>query len=203
MRHMRSLLLALLCATGVNAQMRVGIIGTDTSHVIAFTKLLNDPLSPDHVPGATIVAAYKGGSPDVESSASRVNGFAEELRNKWKVKFYPDIPTLCKNVDAVLLESVDGRVHLEQVKPVIAAHKPVFIDKPVASTLADAREIARLAKEAGTAWFSASSLRYGDIATQMKFPDTRGVVAWGPGPLEPHHQLDLSWYAIHPIEMMY
>lgn len=200
---MRSLLLALLCATGVNAQMRVGIIGTDTSHVIAFTKLLNDPLSPDHVPGATIVAAYKGGSPDVESSASRVNGFAEELRTKWKIRFYPDIPTLCKNVDAVLLESVDGRVHLEQVKPVIAAHKPVFIDKPVASTLADAREIARLAKEAGTAWFSASSLRYGDIATQMKFPDTRGVVAWGPGPLEPHHQLDLSWYAIHPIEMMY
>src|ERR1043165_7254478 len=171
MRHMRSLLLALLCATGVNAQMRVVIIGTDTSHVIAFTKLLNDPLSPDHVPGATIVAAYKGGSPDVESSASRVNGFAEELRTKWKIKFYPDIATLCKNVDAVLLESVDGRIHLEQVKPVFAAHKPVFIAKPFASTLADVREIAHLGNESSTPWFSASSLRYGDIATQMKFPD--------------------------------
>jgi len=109
----------------------------------------------------------------------------------------------CKNVDAILLESVDGRVHLEQVKPVFAAHKPVFVDKPLAATLADAQEIAKLGKQAGVPWFSASSLRYGDIATQMKFPDTSGAITWGPGPLEPTHQLDLSWYAIHPIEMLY
>jgi hypothetical protein len=207
MRLMRSVFSALLCvALGCvagRAELRLGIIGTDTSHVVAFAKVLNDPLSPDHVPGAVIVAAYKGGSPDIESSASRVNQFAEELRTKWKVKFYPDIPTLCKNVDAVLLESVDGRVHLEQVKAVFAAKKPVFIDKPLAATLADAREIARLGKQAGTPWFSSSSLRYGDIATQMKFPDIQGALTWGPGPLEAHHQLDLSWYAIHPIEMLY
>ncbi len=203
MRHMRSVFILLLCAAAVSAQIRLGIIGTDTSHVIAFTKLLNDPLSPDHVPGAAIVAAYKGGSPDIESSSSRVNGYAEELRTTWKVKFYPDIPTLCKNVDAILLESNDGRVHLEQVKPVFAAHKPVFVDKPLASTLADAREIARLGKETNTPWFSVSSLRYGDIATQMKFPDIQGVITWGPGPLEAHQQLDLSWYAIHPIELLY
>src|SRR6202161_3399254 len=130
MRHMRSVFIALLCtllcAGATQAQIRLGIIGTDTSHVIAFTKLLNDPLSPDHIPGAIIVAAYKGGSPEIESSASRVNGYAEELRTKWNVKFYSDIPTLCKNVDAILLESVDGRAHLEQVRPVLAAHKPVF-----------------------------------------------------------------------------
>ena len=101
---MRSVFIALLCATAMHAEIRVGIVGTDTSHVVAFTKLLNDPLSPDHVSGAVVVAAFKGGSPDVESSASRVNNFAEELRTKWKVKFYPDIATMCKNVDAVLLE---------------------------------------------------------------------------------------------------
>ena len=26
---------------------------------------------------------------------------------------------------------------------------------------------------------------------------------WGPGPLEEHHYLDLSWYAIHPVELLY
>lgn len=203
MRLMRAVFTLLFCAAALHAEIRLGIIGTDTSHVVQFAKILNDPLSPDHVPGAVIVAAYKGGSPDVESSATRVNNFAEELRTKWKVKFYPDIATLCKNVDAILLESVDGRVHLEQVKPVLAAHKPVFIDKPLASTLADAREIARLAKQSGTPWFSASSLRYGDIGTQMKAPNIQGAITWGPGPLEAHHQLDLSWYAIHPIELLY
>lgn len=181
----------------------MGIIGTDTSHVVAFTKILNDPASPDHLPGARVVAAYKGGSKDVESSYTRVDKYAEELRTKWKIELTPDIPSLCRKVDAVLLESVDGRVHLEQAKPVIAARKPLFIDKPLASTLEDAREIARLAKEAGVPWFSSSSLRYGEIANTMKFADATGVTTWGPGPYEEHHHLDLSWYAIHPIELLY
>jgi len=185
------------------ADIRLGIVGTDTSHVTEFTKVLNDPGSPDYVPGARVVAAYKGGSKDVENSATRIDKFTAELRDKWKVEFYSDINTLCKHVDAVLLESVDGRVHLEQVKPILAAHKPVFIDKPLAATLADAREIARLAKEANVPWFSASSLRFGELGTSMKFNDALGVTTWGPGPTEPHHQLEYSWYAIHPIELLY
>jgi predicted dehydrogenase len=201
---MKTFAMALLAiATATAADLRLGLVGTDTSHVTAFIKILNDPSSPDYLPGARIVAAYKGGSKDIEESASRVDKFADELRTKWKVDFYSDIGTLCKHVDAVLLTSVDGRVHLEQVKPVFAAHKPVFIDKPLAATLADAREIARLAKAAGVPWFSASSLRYGELGTTMKFSDALGVTTWGPGPLEPHHQLELSWYAIHPIELLY
>ena len=115
----------------------------------------------------------------------------------------PDIPTLCRRVDAILLESNDGRKHLPQAKLVIAAHKPMFIDKPLASTLEDAREIARLAREAGVPFFSSSSARFDGIATAMKFPDATGAMVWGPGPLEPHHYMDLSWYAIHPIELLY
>jgi hypothetical protein len=199
----QSLILLLAAACAANAELRLGIIGTDTSHVSVFTKSFNDEMSPDHVPGARVVAAYKGGSKDVESSYTRVDKYAEELRTKWKIEIVRDIPTLCKKVDAVLIESVDGRAHLEQAKAVIAAGKPMFIDKPLASTLEDAREIARLAKEAGVPWFSASSLRFNEIANTMKFADATSVITWGPGPLEEHHKLDLSWYAIHPIEMLY
>lgn len=199
----RVLLMAPIVAGCLSAEIRVGIIGTDTSHVPAFTKLLNDKSSPDHIPGARVVAAYKGGSPDLESSYTRVDKFAEEIRTKYGVEIVPDIPTLLKKVDAVLLESVDGRVHLEQAKPVIAARKPLFIDKPLAATLEDAREIARLAKEAGVPWFSSSSLRYGEIATKMKYDDATGAITWGPGPIDKTHHLDLAWYAIHPIELLY
>ena len=194
------LLFGAVCAP---AQIRLGIIGTDTSHVTAFTKILNDPTSPDYVPGARIVAAYKGGSPDVESSATRVDKFANELRTKWNVEFYSDITAMCRKVDGILLESVDGRAHLAQARQVIAAGKPLFIDKPLTSTLEDAREIARLAKQGGVPWFSASSLRFSDIATSVKFPDIQGALVWGPGPIEQHHQLDLSWYAIHAVELLY
>ncbi len=195
--------LVLCCGPLLAQELKLGLVGTDTSHAVAFTKILNDPNSPDYLPGARVVAAYKGGSKDLKESASRVEGFAAELRTKWGVQFYSDVAQLAKRVDAVMLLSVDGRVHLEQARTVIAARKPLFIDKPLASTLADAREIARLAKEAGVPWFSASSLRYGELATSMKFEDARGVSTWGPGPLEEHHQLDLAWYAIHPIELLY
>lgn len=184
-------------------ELRIGIIGTDTSHVPAFVKILNDPKSPDYIPNARVVAAYKGGSPDIESSRTRVEKFAADISSNYGVEMVPDIPSLLTKVDAVMIESVDGRQHLEQARAVIKARKPFFIDKPLTSTLADAREIARLAAEAKVPWFTSSSLRYADFIVNLKSPQNTGVMVWGPGPLEEHHQLDLSWYGIHAVEMLY
>src|SRR5437667_738600 len=127
---MKLIQVVLLCSAAASAaDIRLGIIGTDTSHVVVFTEMFNNPASHGHVAGARVVAAFKGGSPDIDSSWSRVDKYAEELRTKWKIELEPDIPTLCQKVDAILLESNDGRKHLPQAKLVIAAHKPMFIDK--------------------------------------------------------------------------
>ncbi len=185
------------------ADIRVGIIGTDTSHVPAFTKLLNgDPSDAGHIAGARVVAAFKGGSPDLPESANRVEGFANDIHTKYGVEIVPDIATLLSRVDAVLIESVDGRPHLAQARPVIAAHKPFFIDKPLAASLEDAREIARLAKAANVPFFSSSSTRFNSIVA-VKPDGITGVATWGPGPFEEHHKMELAWYAIHPIEMLF
>jgi len=196
------ILLVVFALVAMPADIRLGIVGTDTSHAIALTGIFNDPSGPNHVPGARVVAAYKGGSPDFPVSSQRVDKFAAELQSKG-IEFVADIPTLCKKVDAILLESVDGRVHLKQAKEVIAARKPMFIDKPLAATLEDAREIARLAAEAGVPWFSSSGSRFGGMTAAMKFADTTGVVTWGPSPLEELFPLDLAWYGIHSIETLY
>lgn len=189
-----------------NAPIKVGIIGLDTSHVIAFTKALNDPSDPQHVPGLRVVAAYKGGSPDVKESWSRVDKYTAELHDKWGVEIVKDIPTLCLKVDAVLLESVDGRPHLEQVKPVFAAHKRVFIDKPLAGSYRDGKEIAELGKAAGVPWFTASSLRFWDQTTRLKNPSGIGEVftydVLGPTIREPHEP-SLFNYGVHAVEMLY
>jgi len=196
--------LLLLCAiAAAAADLRIGIIGTDTSHVTAFSKVLNDPTAPDHIPGAKIVAAYKGGSADIESSANRIEGFAKDLAEKYKVEIVPTIGALCGKVDAILLESVDGRKHLEQAKEAFKCGKPMFIDKPLASTYADAVAIAKAAKAANVKWFSSSSLRWADQLAAVKSPANKSVTVWGPGPSEKTHYLDLSWYAIHPMEMLY
>jgi hypothetical protein len=198
--------ICLVCALGARAaDLRIGLIGLDTSHVIAFTSLINDEKGKDHVTGGKVVAAFKGGSPDIESSASRVEGYTQQLQEKFGVKIVPTIEELCSQVDAVLLESVDGRPHLEQVKPVIQARKPVFIDKPVAGSLRDAVEIFRLAKEAHVPVFSSSSYRYYDSLVDLKKTDVgeiHSVISYGPCSLEPHHP-DLFWYGVHPTEALY
>jgi predicted dehydrogenase len=192
--------------TAQTQEIKVGMIGLDTSHVTAFTKLLNDKSDPNHVPGARVVAAFKGGSPDVESSRARIDKFTAELKDKWGVEITGSIEELCKKVDVVLLESVDGRPHLNQVRPVFAAKKRVFIDKPFAAGYADAREIARLSRESGTPFFSSSSLRFANDLQAMKRDEKLGSLlgafTYGPAPTEPHHP-DLFWYGIHAVEMLY
>lgn len=185
--------------------LRIGIIGLDTSHVIAFTKTFNDTAAPDHVPGGRVVAAFKGGSPDIESSASRVEGFTKDLVEKYGVKLYATIEELAANVDAILLESVDGRPHLDQFRRTLAAKKPVFIDKPLAGSLQDGVEIYRLARENKISVFSSSSLRYSPepFAPKLaKVGDITSAYSIGPAELEPHHP-DFFWYGIHSVEALY
>jgi len=192
-------------ATLAAADLRLGMIGLDTSHVIAFTRLLNDTNHKDHVSGGKVVAAFKGGSPDIESSWSRVDGYTKELQEQFGVMIVPTIEALCAQVDAVLLESVDGRPHLEQARPVLLAGKRLFIDKPVAGSLRDAIEIYRLAKERQVPVFSASSYRYYPSLVDLKkvnVGELHSVISYGPAHLEPHHP-DLFWYGVHPTEALF
>jgi len=198
-------LLALLAGAAFAADLRIGLIGLDTSHVVVFTKTYNDPKAPDHVPGGKIVAAFKGGSADIETSASRVEGYTKELTEKYGVKIYDSIEELAKNVDAIMIESVDGRPHLDQFRRVIAAKKPVFIDKPLAGSLKDAVELVRLAKENKIPLFSSSSLRYGPepLGPKLaKIGDLTSAYSIGPAEFEPHHP-DFFWYGIHSVEALY
>jgi len=192
-------------AAGPSAELRIGIIGCDTSHCIAFTKQLNDPADKEYVPGGKVVAACKGGSPDIPESSSRVEGYARQLQEKYGVKLVDSVPELCQQVDAVLLESVDGRPHLEQVRPVFKAGKPVFIDKPVAASLRDVLEINRLAKTSKTPWFSSSAYRFYESMAELRNAEVgeiRGAISYGPSYLEPHHP-DFFWYGIHPVEALF
>jgi hypothetical protein len=187
------------------ADLRIGIIGTDTSHTTSFAKLLNDPGNPAHVPGGILTRAWKGGSPDIPDSANRVEGFAAELSGKYGVEICDSIESVVEGVDAVMILSLDGRPHLEEARKIFPYHKPVFIDKPMAGSLRDAVEIFRLSRQMNTPCFTASSERFTPDIPKLrmaKIGHLNGVSAYGPAEIEPHHP-DLFWYGIHSVEKCY
>ena len=198
------LLLSTSFAAAIAGEIRVGMVGLDTSHCLVFSRMLNDPKNKEHVPGARVVAAVRAPSPDVESSISRVDKFVAELKKNPDITFYDSITEMVKHVDAVMIESVDGRPHLAQAKEVFGSKKPLWVDKPAAGTLRDAIALYRLAKESGTPVFSASSLRFNAMAvtTGLKTGELRGASSYGPCELEPHHP-DLFWYGVHAVEVLY
>lgn len=205
MKHSFLWILTLLSSSTFAADLRIGIIGLDTSHVVEFTRRFNDATDNNHIPGGKVVAAFKGGSQDIPSSWDRVEGYTKTLSEKYGVKMVDSIEVLCQEVDVVMLESVDGRPHLEQAKPVIKAGKTLFIDKPLAGSLRDAIEIYRLAKQAKVPIFGGSSLRYYPNLQAMKtapLGQLKGALSTGPAHLEPHHP-DLFWYGIHPTEALF
>jgi len=206
MKAKLALLFPVTLFTALNAaDLRIGIIGCDTSHVPAFTETLNNPEAKNHVSGGKVVAACKGGSPDIPESANRVEGYVKTLTEKYGVKMYDSIEEMCANVDAVLLESLDGRPKLEQLKPVIAAKKRVFIDKPMAGSLHDVIEMFAMAKKANVPIFSSSALRFASnsqSAHHGAIGTVKNAETYGPCEREPHHP-DLFWYGVHGVEALY
>lgn len=189
-----------------NEKIRIGIIGLDTSHVVAFTDLLNNEEHPHHVKGGTVVVAYPGGSPDFELSYSRVAGFTEKLRDQFGVQIVQTPEEVAELSDAILLESVDGRVHLELFKRIAPYRKPVFIDKPLTLSQSEAQEIADITREYSLPVMSSSALRYAEGFTQAIANSEKGEIfgidCYGPMGLQ-DTQPGLFWYGIHTVEMLF
>ena len=190
------------------APKKIGIIGLDTSHAVAFTTVFNKgPKNPADVAkfaGFRVTHAFAQGSKDIPESTSRVPEYTAKLQGMG-VEIVDSIEKLCAQVDFVMLESNDGRVHLEQVLPVLKAGKTVFIDKPIAGSLADVIRLQEAAKQAGVVYFCSSSLRFA-ASTQAVAQGSVGKVktayATSPASLEPHHP-DLYWYGVHGCESLY
>ena len=183
--------------------LRAGIVGLDTSHVPAFTKLFNTKSDGD-LAGITVVAGYPGGT-DMPASKDRVAKFTEQVQGMG-VEIVDSIPKLLEKVDVVLLESVDGRIHLQEAREIFKSGKPVFIDKPVAGTLPEAIAIFELAKQHGVTFFSSSSTRFGDkistLSQDAALGDLMGATTWGPCSYQSGTP-DLFFYAIHGVEALF
>jgi hypothetical protein len=184
--------------------LRAGIIGLDTSHVPAFTKLFNNPKADGDLAGIKVVAGYPGGT-DMPASKDRVAKFTEQVRGMG-VEIVDSISKLLEKVDVVLIESVDGRIHLKEAREVFQSGKLVYIDKPIAGTLPETIALFELAKKHHVKTWSSSSSRFGADLLALKgneeIGDILGVTTWGPCSYQSGTP-DLFFYAIHGIESLF
>ncbi len=90
---------------------------------------------------------FREGNPEFPLSRDRLAGFTSEIR-QMGIPVVASLNELIEMVDGVLIQSVDGTQHLEQVRPVFEARKPVFIDKPLAASFEDVLAIRNLGSPA-------------------------------------------------------
>ncbi len=183
--------------------MKVGMVGLDNSHCIIFAGMLNNPGHEYHVPGAQVVGGYRGGSLLFSLSRSRIDGFTQELTQQYGVTLYDSIEELAQDVDAILLESTDGRQHLEQFRR-MAIGKPVYIDKPFTTSTAEAAEIIRLADKTHTPIMSCSSQRFAAGISDLLDQGEHVVSceAFGYTPILEDYP-GFFWYGVHSAEILF
>ena len=185
--------------------LKIGLVGLDTSHVVAFAKCFNQPDHAEHIAGARIACAFPGGSSDFAMSHSRVENFTAQLRDDFHVEMLDSAEKVAETVDLVFITAVDGRQHLDLVRKTIPAGKPTFIDKPLATSTVDAREIFKLAEQHHVPLMSCSSLRYAQSLEEALADDAKGAIVgcdvFGPMNIEPPLP-GLYWYGIHSVELL-
>lgn len=199
------LVFSLLLTSGIvsQKQIKIGIIGLDTSHSKVFPEKINGGELPEY-PEFKIVAAYPYGSRTIESSYKRIPGYIEDVK-KYGVEITNSIQELLDKVDCVMLETNDGHLHLEQAAEVLKAGKIMFIDKPVGANLEQAIAIFKLAEYYNVPVFSSSALRFvpqNQKLSKGEYGKITGVDCYSPHRLEKSHP-DFGWYGIHGVEILF
>ncbi len=185
--------------------LKAGMIGLDTSHVPAFTKLFNDPKDPDHLPGVKVVVGLPGASDKFDVSYTRVDKFTKDISEQFGVEIVDSAEAVAERSDIVFITAVDGRTHRDWFERTAPFGRPTFVDKPFATTTADAKSILRLAEKSGAPVMSCSALRYAENFQAALADAEKGAIVGCDafGPMEIRAELPgLFWYGCHAVEMM-
>ena len=192
--------------------VRVGILGMDNYQAVEYVHFFNNPKAEGDLAGVRVVAAYPVISDDYPESAA--------LTERWKqqmvgvpanpavppVEFVDSTEELLKRCDAVMIWSLDGRMHLRQATAVLKAGKPVYIGRPLASSTADAVAILKLAEELKVPCWTCSQHRFSPGFIGMRnHPEVGKVIGCdvygGYDPKAP--EADRFTYPLHSIETLY
>jgi predicted dehydrogenase len=178
--------------------LRIGMIGSDSSHADRFAEILNRPDHPSYQADADArIVAIWGAEVERTAQVAQAHAITEIVTTP---------AALLGQVDAVLCVSRHGGLHRVQVQPFLEAGVPTFVDKPLALTSDDARAMLALARESGAPFTSFSTIRFSaDTRRFVEMAKGLGGIRNGiySGPATRRNPYGgLLFYAIHSIELM-
>lgn len=172
---------------------RIGIIGAENSHAAAIAKAIN--VEHSH-PGFAVTHLW-GETETFAANTAKAGAIPMIVR---------DPAEMLGQVDGVMVDHRDGRYHVSAARPFVEAGLPVFVDKPLSTSLEEARTLLRLRRERGVAVTTLSALPYQSciqgIRDQLATIGTvKGVHLNGPGdPQSPYG--GIFFYGIHQVDVM-
>lgn len=174
--------------------IRVGLVGVNTSHADAFSRILNGTASESPtVDGARVVSVWGG-----DEHRDRVTELVDAYRIEHRVEHPNEMPG---TIDAVLIvdDTGGGESHAALARPFLEAGLPTFIDKPMSTSHDDAVALFDLAARTGAPLMSCSALRFAvelDAARAEldRIGPLSSVISTGPG--------DWYYYGVHAVELL-
>ena len=183
-------------------EIKVALIGLDTSHTIEFARRIQAAdCPPEHkITGLVVSACLRFETPFQKEEG--LNARQKTLEG-WGIKVTTDFDEAVKGCDAIMIEINDPAYHLEYFKKCAVLGKPVFLDKPLADNIENGLEIVRLAKENKIKAISASPLRFDAnlIKACEELPEPTQVNVYGPLGIAPAGS-SIVWYGVHAFEML-
>ncbi|TDW24541.1 Gfo/Idh/MocA family protein [Kribbella kalugense] len=168
--------------------MRIALVGTENSHADHIVRLLNV----DRISDARVVALV--GDDEKTHKLAATGGITQVV---------PSSAELIGSVDALIVTNRDGALHREHAVPFLDAGIPVWVDKPLAASTADARAILDAAARSGTLVTSYSAVRWladADVLAAAEVGDLQAVTVTGPADPDSEYS-GIFFYGIHVADL--
>ena len=135
--------------------LKIGIVGSDNSHAIAYSKLVN-------------VEKIVGNKCRVVGIWGQEEARTKEVAEEGQIGTIVVKPEdLLEMVDAAIVVDRHGDLHAEHALPFLAKGLPVYVDKPFAISLSDCQKMLDAAEASGSLLSSFSPLRVAPSTTAI------------------------------------
>jgi len=186
----------------MRTEIKVALIGLDTSHTLEFAKRMQAPDCPagQRVEGLRAVTCLRFPTPFQNEAGLDAR---QKQLEAWGIKVTTSFEEAVEGCDAIMIEINDPSLHWHYFEKCASLGKMIFLDKPLADTLINGKKVLELVRQNNIPLFSASALRFVPTleAACLEIQEPIFCTVYGPLGVAPTGS-SVVWYGVHSFEML-